>query len=188
MRVSEELNNIITAAYSEAKARAHEYVTPEHILYASLFFGTGHKIIAGCGGDVERLKKELEQFFKGDFIPVKEGKNPVQSEGFQNVIENAMLHVVSAGKQVLDIGDMYAALYYEKESFAVAFLEQEGISRLNILNYISHGIAVIPEPMFGDSESGEDENGEVKEKDDVRQEGEPKKKKGKNSLKCSPRS
>ncbi len=154
MRVTQELNNIIAAAYSEAKARSHEYVTPEHILYASLFFEGGSKIIIACGGDIKRLKSELEEFLKGGYIPVKEGKEPIQSDGFQNVVENAMLHVVSSGKQVLDIGDMYAAIYYEKESFAVTFLEHEGISRLNILNFVSHGISVVPDPMYMDS--GED--------------------------------
>jgi ATP-dependent Clp protease ATP-binding subunit ClpA len=158
MKISEELNNIITAAYTEAKARSHEFVTPEHILYASLFFGSGSSIITACGGDVDRLKNELEEFFKAGYIPVKQGQEPIQSEGFQNVVENAMLHVVSSGKNVLDIGDMYAAIYFEKESFAVSFLEQEGISRLNILNYISHGISVVPDPMFSEADgSGEDQ-------------------------------
>lgn len=158
MKISEELNNIITAAYTEAKARSHEYVTPEHILYASLFFGSGSTIIVACGGDVDRLKDDLENFFKAGYIPVKQGQEPVQSEGFQNVVENAMLHVVSSGKNVLEIGDMYAAIYFEKESFAVSFLEQEGISRLNILNYISHGISVVPDPLFSDSDGvGEDQ-------------------------------
>ncbi|MCP5047509.1 MAG: AAA family ATPase, partial [bacterium] len=162
MRVSEELNNIITAAYTEAKARSHEYVTPEHILYAALFFGSGTQIILACGGDISVLKSELENFFKDGYIPVKKGQEPVQSEGFQNVVENAMLHVVSSGKNTLDIGDMFAAIYFEKESFAVSFLEHEGISRLNILNYISHGISVAPDALYSDIEnsSGEQESGE----------------------------
>ena len=61
MRVTQELNNVIAAAYSEAKARSHEYVTPEHILYASLFFDGGSKIITACGGDIKRLKKEQQR-------------------------------------------------------------------------------------------------------------------------------
>lgn len=153
MKISEELNNIITAAYTEAKVRSHEYVTPEHILYASLFFGSGTRIITACGGNVEDLKSALEHFFKEGYIPVITGREPIQSEGFQNVVENAMLHVVSSGKNVLDIGDMYAAIYFEKESFAVTFLEQEGISRLNILNFISHGISVIPDAMYAGNEA-----------------------------------
>jgi ATP-dependent Clp protease ATP-binding subunit ClpA len=152
MKISEELNNIITAAYTEAKARSHEYVTPEHVLYASLFFSGGSSIITACGGSVDQLKNELETFFRAGYIPEKKDNEPVQSEAFQNVVENAMLHVVSSGKNILDIGDMYAAFYFEKESFAVTFLEQEGISRLNILNFISHGISVVPDSTFAESD------------------------------------
>lgn len=144
MKVNAELNKIITTAFAEAKSRSHEYITPEHILYASLFSSQGIDIISNCGGDVDRIKKDLENFLKGGHIPVVRGVEPVQSEGFQNVIENAMLHVASSGKEELDIGDVYAALFYEKESFAVSFLEQDGITRFNILSYISHGISVVP--------------------------------------------
>jgi len=157
MKISEELNNIITAAFTEAKTRSHEYVTPEHILYASLFFNGGTTIIKACGGDIDRLKVELEEFFLAEYIPVKKGKEPIQSEGFQNVVENAMLHVVSSGKNNLEIGDMFAAIYFEKDSFAVSFLEQEGIFRLNILNFISHGISVAPDQMFNDADANEDD-------------------------------
>lgn len=144
MKVSQELNNIISAAYREAQSRSHEYVTPEHILYASLFFPGGYEIIEACGGDPDRLKEELREYLDASYIPVRKGQDPQQSDGFQNVVENAMIHVVSAQKNTLEIGDMYAALYIEKESFAVSFLEQEGISRLSILNFISHGISVAP--------------------------------------------
>lgn len=165
MKVSEELNSIISAAYTEAKVRSHEYVTPEHILYASLFFSSGLTIIHACGGDAENLKKVLDQFFKDGYIPIVNGKEPLQSEGFQHMVENAMLHVVSSGKNVLEIGDLYAAIYFEKESFAVAFLEQEGISRLNILNYISHGISVAPDPLYIENDDS-DENVMDRENDE----------------------
>ncbi|MGE5343550.1 MAG: ATP-dependent Clp protease ATP-binding subunit ClpA [Candidatus Omnitrophota bacterium] len=181
MTVTEELNHIITAAFSEAKSRSHEYVTPEHILYASLFFTGGAQIISSCGGNLKRLKKELESFFKSGFIPVKEEvKDPLQSEGFQNVVQNAMMHVVSAGKQTLDIGDILAALYHEKESYAVAFLQREGITRLNILNYISHGISVVPDPL-DDHELKDPEEGEEteEEEDEITETGKKRRKKKK---------
>ena len=145
MKVSEELNNVISAAFAEAKVRTHEFITPEHVLYASLFFDYGKDIITSCGGSIERLKEDLDSFFKKQYIPLVEEQDPVQSDGFQNVIENAMLHVSSSGKKEIDVGDIYAAMFYEKESFAVSFLEKEGITRLDILNYISHGISVVPE-------------------------------------------
>lgn len=152
MKVNEELNNIITAAFAEAKARAHEYITPEHVLYASLFFDSGTDIIANCGGDIDRLKKDLETFFNGKYIPTVTGIEPMESEGFHNVIENAMLHVASSGKDMLDVGDVFASLFYEKDSFAVSFLAKDGIDRLRVLEYISHGISVIAEPEPPDSE------------------------------------
>lgn len=180
MKVTEELNNIISAAYREAKTRSHEYVTPEHILYASLFFPGGTQIIEACGGDIDRLKAELVEFLDDGYIPVRKGQEPLQSDGFQNVVENAMLHVVSAGKQSLDIGDMFAAFYFEKESFAVAFLEQEGISRLNILNFISHGISVVPDNGL---DSAGEEDGELLEESEEEAGEAPKDKKKKKKKK-----
>jgi ATP-dependent Clp protease ATP-binding subunit ClpA len=145
MKINDELNNIFNAALNEARIREHEYLTPEHILYASLFFDRGAEIIRGCGGNIDVLRMGLEEFFNKDNIPHANEKEPVQSDGFQRVIENAIFHVASAQKEELDIGDIYAALFFEKDSFSVYFLEREGISRLDILNYISHGISVVPE-------------------------------------------
>jgi len=179
LKVTEELNNIITAAYAEARAHSHEYVTPEHILYASLFFTGGVKIIKNCGGDVGHLKKTLEKFFKENYIPVKLGAEPAQSEGFQNIIERAMLHVVSADKDTLDIGDMYAALFFEKESYAVSLLEHEGINRLNVVNYISHGISVTPETIFGDGTPDTSAPGQEQEEAETEGEAQPSKDKKK---------
>jgi len=143
MKINDELNDILSAAFNEAKNRKHEYILPEHILYASLFFENGREIIVNVNGNINRLKKELENFFKNGYIPtIEENEEPVQSKGFQSVIENAILHVVSAEKEEVNIGDIYAAFYYEKDSFAVYFLEKEGISKFDILNYISHGVSV----------------------------------------------
>lgn len=142
MKINDELNDILSAAFNEAKVRNHEYLLPEHILYASLFFENGREIIVNVNGNIDKLKKELENFFKSDYIPINETEEPVQSKGFQNVIENAILHVVSAEKEEVDVGDIYTAFYYEKDSFAVYFLEKEGISKFDILNYISHGVSV----------------------------------------------
>ena len=162
MQVSQELNNIINAAFAEAKKRSHEYLTPEHVLYASLFFDGGSEIIEGCGGDIPYIKKELEEFFKAGYIPVREGKEPLQSDGFQNVIERAAIHVFSSGNQIVNIGDIYAALFNEKESFAVSFLESQGITRLNILNYISHGISVVPDSLYTNADDDLDLENDTK--------------------------
>jgi ATP-dependent Clp protease ATP-binding subunit ClpA len=157
MKISEELNNILNAALNEARIRDHEYLTPEHILYASLFFDRGIEIISNCGGRIDKLQKELDTFFNNDYIPSGEKKEPVQSEGFQRVIENAIFHVASAQKEELEIGDILAALFQEKDSFSVHFLEGEGISRLDILNFISHGLSVGSEERMDRPDDGKSE-------------------------------
>ena len=119
MKVSEELNNILVASFNEAKTRTHEYVTPEHILYSSLFFLTGPDIIENLGGNIDSIKDRLEEFFNNNYIPVTNGKDPVQSEGFINLIENAMIHISSAGKDTLNV---YSAIANnpEKEDLVTA--------------------------------------------------------------------
>ncbi|HLP57905.1 MAG TPA: ATP-dependent Clp protease ATP-binding subunit ClpA [Candidatus Deferrimicrobium sp.] len=169
IHINEELSNVITAAFAEAKARSHEYITPEHFVYAALFFEAGSDIIVNCGGDLDGLKKDLEDFFKGAYIPVIEGKEPIESEGFHNVIQNALLHVASAGKDVLQVGDIFAAIFHEQESFAVSCLSKYGITRLRVLEYISHGISVIsnPETTY-DDDRVDSENLEEDEENDTK--------------------
>ncbi|HOO72521.1 MAG TPA: ATP-dependent Clp protease ATP-binding subunit ClpA [Spirochaetota bacterium] len=145
MHINDELNSILMAAYNEAKKRNHEYLTPEHILYASLYFDGGKTIIEGAGGDVDSLKKEIENYFT-EKIPVIAGIEPVQSVGFKSVMERAIWHTASAQKEELDLGDVLVAIFDEDHSHAAYFLGNEGISRYTLLNYISHGVIQYPEP------------------------------------------
>ena len=168
MDISTELNQIIVAAYREAESRGHEYLTPEHVLYASLFFDRGREIVLACGGNVEELTKELDQFFRTR-MPMVENSKPVQSAGFQSIMENAILHTASSEKDSVEIDDILASILEEKESFAAHFLAKQGIDRLALLSYISHGVTVYP-PTEEELESGEpegeepgDEEGEAKE-------------------------
>jgi ATP-dependent Clp protease ATP-binding subunit ClpA len=144
MKISENLNQIIMAAYAEANARNHEFVTPEHLLYAALFFEEGAEIIQRCGGKPEQLKKMLTMHFQEN-NPVVKGTRSIQSVGFQNVLERAVWHTTSAQKEVLELGDILVSILDEKESFASFFLKKEGINRLSLLNYISHGVSIVPE-------------------------------------------
>ncbi len=145
MRVSEELNNILIASFNEAKTRTHEYVTPEHLLYSSLFFDTGQDIINSLGGNIDSLKRQLENFFADRYIPVTKEKDPVQSEGFINLIENAMIHISSVGKDVLNVSDMFAGFFNDKESYVFSLLNNEGLTKVNLLSYISHGMDYKPD-------------------------------------------
>ncbi|HOJ51185.1 MAG TPA: ATP-dependent Clp protease ATP-binding subunit ClpA [Syntrophales bacterium] len=157
MKISEELDNIFRAAYTEAKLRSHEYLTPEHILFAALFFESAIDIIQSCGGDVKSLQSRLEEFFSTKIPKSKSGAEPIQSASFQNVIERAVWHNTSAQKGELDIGDILISIFDEKESYAAFFLQREGITRLDLLNYISHGITSVPreKPRLGDYERRE---------------------------------
>ncbi len=159
MQINEELNNIMMAAYNEARKRHNEYLTPEHLLYASLFSDSGKDIIRQCGGDIDRLKQNLDDFLNTR-VPVVKGKEPQQSVQFQNILEKAIWHTASAQKEELDIGDVYVSMFDEKDSYASFFLQREGITRLDILNYISHGISVIPddgEMLPGEADEFEEE-------------------------------
>jgi ATP-dependent Clp protease ATP-binding subunit ClpA len=141
MRISESLNQIIMAAYAEAKSRHHEFITPEHLLYAALFFDEGRDIIERCGGNIDHLRKTLEHHLHDSHARMNES-DAVQSLGFQSVLERAVWHNSSSQKEILDLGDVLVSILEEKESFASYFMAQEGITRLVLLNYISHGIPV----------------------------------------------
>jgi len=155
MRISENLNQIIMAAYAEAKSRHHEFITPEHLLYAALFFDEGRDIIDKCGGNLERLRKTLEHHLHDSHARLNDS-DAVQSLGFQSVLERAVWHNSSSQKEVLDLGDVLVSILEEKESFAAYFLAQEGITRIVLLNYISHGIPAMPEKEPGQKSDRED--------------------------------
>jgi ATP-dependent Clp protease ATP-binding subunit ClpA len=138
MDIQEELNRILAVAFADARSRKHEYLTPEHILYASLFFEAGAGIVNRCGANVELMKKELETYLN-EHIPKASKSDPVPSLGFQDLMERAVVHTAAAEKKTLEIGDLYAALLEEKESFAAYLLQREGVSRFTLLSVLSHG-------------------------------------------------
>jgi len=141
MKISENLNRIIMAAYAEANVRRHEFITPEHLLYASLFFDEGKEIIVNCGGDPIQLKQSLEKHLD-ETDPVTTANRAIQSLGFQSILERAAWHTTSAQKETLELGDILVSILDEKESHASFYLQREGITRLVLLNYISHGVSV----------------------------------------------
>lgn len=159
MKISESLNQVIMAAYAEANTRSHEFVTPEHLLYAALFFDDGAEIIQKCGGDPEHLKRVLSKHLR-ESSPVVDGAQSVQSLGFQNILERAVWHTTSAQKDIVELGDVLVSIFDERESYASFFLRKEGITRLFLLNYISHGVPVIPETTDVQKHSRKRDEGE----------------------------
>jgi len=140
--ISKELSETLGFAVKEAKKRRHEYVCVEHVLYAILHDDSGVDIIENCGGDVDKLKELIEKFFSERIEHIPEGSEYVlqQTIGFQRVIQRAVNHARSAEKQEVAVGDILASIFQEKNSHADNFLKSEGITRFDILNYISHTI------------------------------------------------
>lgn len=158
-----DLEISLMAAQREAKTRGHEYLCVEHILYALLHNEAGARIIKHCGGDLKRLKRELEEYFdQQDKIPGDSNHSPQQTLAVQRVLHTALVHVNSAGKDTADVGDVLIEIYRETNSHAHFFLQREGIDRLDMLNYISHGISKLATDQEGEEilESRSIEEGE----------------------------
>jgi ATP-dependent Clp protease ATP-binding subunit ClpA len=151
--ISKELSATLGFAVREAKRRRHEYVSIEHILFAILNDPAGVEIIENCGGDADNLLDALEKFFDEKIEQIPEGDDYVlqQTIGFQRVIQRAVNHARSAEKQEVAVADVLASIFLEKDSHAEFFLSSEGVTRLDVLNFISHNIAKDP---FADSPGG----------------------------------
>ncbi|MCU0540215.1 MAG: AAA family ATPase, partial [Desulfobacterales bacterium] len=140
--ISKELSATLGFAVREAKKRRHEYVSVEHILFAVLYDPQGIEIVESCGGSIENLLNSLEGFFEEKIEKIPEGSEYVlqQTIGFQRVIQRAVSHARSADKSEVSVSDILASIFMEKDSHAEYFLSAEGVSRLDVLNYISHKI------------------------------------------------
>ena len=155
MELNPVLNDILMAAFNEAKFKKHEYLTPEHLLYAILQYEEGRSIIEATGGDVFSLRHNIEEFFKEKMEEI-DVDEPKQSSGFQNVMERAIWHTASAQKEILDIGDVLVSILDEEESFAAYFMGLEGINRYELLKYLSHGVSAFPHEPYEDMSEYED--------------------------------
>ena len=161
--INKELELTLEATVRDARARNHEYLTVEHILLALLHDERGSEIISHCGGDIVGLKSSLEKFFR-ERVPQLPGGStsfPEPTTGFQRVFQRALNHVQSAGKEEADAGDVLAAIFLEEDSHAVHFLTSEGITRLDVLTYISHGNSSGGSERAGESSKRETEGEEV---------------------------
>ncbi len=144
---NQEVQITFSLAVREAQRRHHEFLTTEHVLYAILFEEQGQQILKACGSDIESMKGQLEVFFEQHLekIEVDEDIVPEQTVGLQRVLQRTVAHMQSSGKEVIGIGDILASLLELENSYAANILHDEGITRLDILNYISHGMSKVPE-------------------------------------------
>ncbi len=141
VKLSTDLEIAIQVAASEAQRRKHEFFGLEHMLYALLHDDATSKVIRRCGGDVEALKDELREWMK-DGVPTVGGELELVAQpsvGLQRVIQRAAMHVHGAGKSEVTGANVLVAMFAEDDSFAVYFLEQQGVTRLDVVSYISHG-------------------------------------------------
>jgi ATP-dependent Clp protease ATP-binding subunit ClpA len=143
VKVSAEVNIACSLAATEARRRRHDMLTVEHLLYALLHDQASAEIVRKSGGDVERIKRELERIFDEDMpvVPGLDDTIPVPSRGFQRVLQRATLHVESSGKEELKGYNILIAIFSEVESPAVQALNQHGVTRFDVVNYVSHGVA-----------------------------------------------
>jgi ATP-dependent Clp protease ATP-binding subunit ClpA len=165
VRLSRGLESSLTLALREARDRRHEYLCIEHVLYALLLDPGVIEVLRACGGDVEALRRDLAAYLdeRLDRLPLDKDGPPQQTLGFQRILQRAAAHVQSAGKDEIDGRNVLVAIFREPDSHAAYLLARQGISRLDVVSYISHGIAKVPEgaaPAGDESEADADDDGE----------------------------
>ena len=154
--LSRDLEVTLNSAFKRARELRHEYMTVEHLLLGLLDNASAVQVLNSCGAEVSRLRDELEQFVIQTTPGLPEGseRDTQPTLGFQRVLQRAVFHVQSSGKQEVTGANVLVAIFSEQESQAVYFLKQQQIARIDVVNYISHGIAKSEEPAAeGDTES-----------------------------------
>lgn len=145
--IAQELEVSLHMAFMDARQKRHELITVEHLLLAMIDNPTAAEVLNACGAKLDTLRSELTQHI-AEHTPTVAGEEEVDTQptlGFQRVIQRAMLHVQSSGKKEVTGANVLVAIYGEKDSHAVFFLHQQGITRLDAVNFISHGVSKIPD-------------------------------------------
>ncbi len=168
--LSKELEFTLNLAFKEARSKRHEFMTVEHLLLSLLDNSSAVSVLRACGSDVERLRVDLINFIDETtplIDPADVDRETQPTLGFQRVLQRAVFHVQSSGKSEVTGANVLAAIFSEQESQAVYFLKKESITRLDIINYIAHGISKtqsedeIQHPSENNEEQGGDEGGGV---------------------------
>ena len=167
--LSKDLELTLNQAFKQAREKRHEFMTVEHLLLALLDNAVATNVLRSCGANVDRLRRELAHFVDETtpLLPTDdEGRDTQPTLGFQRVLQRAVFHVQSAGKKEVTGANVMVAIFSEQESQAVYLLHQEQVSRLDVVNYISHGISKVagterdaPQPQAESEEEGAAEAG-----------------------------
>jgi ATP-dependent Clp protease ATP-binding subunit ClpA len=170
MRISPEVEIALSLAANEAARRRHEYVTIEHLLYALLFDEATANVVRHSGGDVPQLKKQLENYLDTQLEQLDESiaPTPTASLGVQRAIRRAVAHVQSSGKDEVKGANVLVAIFQERDAYGVGVLEQNGVTRLDVVAYISHGVSKLEEDGRAEQVPAEGEEGQRQVKDPLK--------------------
>ncbi len=165
--LSKELEFTLNNAFKEAREKHHEYMTVEHLLLCLIDNPTAAKVLRACGADAEKLRRDVNTFIEETtpLIADPENRETQPTLGFQRVLQRAVFHVQSAGKKEVTGANVLVALFSEQDSQAVYLLNQQDVSRLDVVNYISHGISKVPGEEQGDDSPGEADEARPEEKE-----------------------
>ncbi len=141
--LSRNLERSLHRALAEATARHHEYATLEHLLYALAEDRDAVAVMRACGVDVDKLKSDIDAFMETELVPLiaDTAGDPKPTSGFQRVVQRAVIHVQSSGREEVTGANVLVSMFSERESHAVYFLQLQDMTRLDAVNYIAHGIA-----------------------------------------------
>ncbi len=159
--IAQELEVSLHMAFVEARQKQHEFITVEHLLLAMLDNPSAAEVLKACGVDLEELRGVLNDFIAEHTprLAAHSDADTQPTQGFQRVIQRAILHVQSSGKKEVTGANVLVAIFGEKESHAVYFLNQRGVTRLDVVNYIAHGITKTPQKKEEKAESKEEGEG-----------------------------
>ncbi len=164
MKISPDLQISLSVAMTEASRLGHEYTSLEHLLYALTMDEETSQALRHAGAEVDELKKRLERYLSEEVssVDVDGFLEPRMSLGFQRVLALAQAHVDSSGKEELQGKDLLVAMFYEEDSMAIHFLEEAGVTRLDVVSYLAHGVSKLHPTLPGAVPAGgEDEEGAV---------------------------
>ncbi len=168
MRLSRALETTLALAIREARRRRHEYLTIEHLFFALLQDERVAEVLRACGADVARLQREVASFLDAqEALADGSDGSPQQTLGFQRVLQRAAAHVQSSGRDEIDGANVLVAIFREPESHAAHLLAENGVTRLDVITYLSHGIPKVPDAGEPAAPSGDDDD------DDEESEGRP---------------
>lgn len=168
--LDDELDQTLKQAYKEARVKRHEFMTVEHLLLALLNNKAALKVLKACGAELTRLGSDLEEFVEATTPLITTDEDALDTQptlGFQRVLQRAVFHVQSSGKSEVTGANVMVAIFSEQESQAVYFLKMQSISRLDVVNYITHGVSKVDDgdaEAEGGGELGEQSAGEEGEK------------------------